>query len=1268
MKKKLFIVFIFSFLISALFFAEAAFALDETVITGTGTGYIDLSIYSDGDIIHIQTTQVVELRNGDNKDIQIICEVSGVNLVLNNVSIASSNEGIRLEGTASDTITLQGTNYISAGNSCAGIRVANGNTLHMNGTGVLDVYGDYDAPGIGNDYSDSMDSGLIIIDNGTINAYGGEEAAGIGSAPGTGDGYVIINGGTVNAYGGMNAAGIGGGAGQDGYVTITGGTVTTYGGISGAGIGGGYDGSGTVEISNSTVNAYGGLYSAGIGGGDYGIGNVTINSGTIYAEGGGATAFGTGGAGIGGGENGVGNVTINNGNITATGGDGAAGVGSGAGYDAEGITVTVEAHVTINNGTITATGGGGAAGIGGGDFGGKGFVDIFNGTITASGGNGAAGIGGGDFGGSGVINIHGGTITATGAEYGAGIGSGYAEDINNNFMGSAQVNIENATVYATGGDWAAGIGGGFEAEGYVQIENSSIEATAGYSAAGIGGGEWANGYVTIISSTVTATGGELTYVSGINTIFSGGAGIGGGELGDGTVTITESNITAIAGTGAAGIGGGDAGDGDVTITGGTITATGGGSYNDLANPDTTKRRFYFGGAGIGGGEQGAATVLINSGIITATGGDSAAGIGSGIGYYNISSVPVTCDATVTIKGGTITATGGESAAGIGGGDFGGSGYITITGGTITATGGEWAAGIGSGYGDDIDGNIAAEAQVSIENAIVYAQGGNWGAGIGGGIDAKGTVVIENSTVEARGGYGAAGIGGGDYADGDVTIYSGDIKAYGGIRGEYGGSWYDGGAGIGAGEEASATVIIYGGTILAEGGYDSAGIGSGANADKGSIRIDDGTIYATGGYDAAAIGGGLFSTCDIDINGGRIETYTVNGSEAGIGCGYGNSQDFMIDISGGLIIARGGSETDESAAAIGGGYNSTGTITIALSGGQIYAIGADTDCDDIGASSFNSATVDVTISGTSSVFVLNDRVALADGHGSFTYLPHVYVNSETVTSNEAYGFTEFPDEWNTQTGYGYLVPASVYFNHNWDVTPTVDTVAAYAGAYLDEPAAPVRGGYVFNGWHLDTAGENPFYFDSMMAYDGLTLYADWVEEGTFRGNISGTLSNNSGSPINGAALTLQSIPVTVTTNSSGSFAFGSSFYINHTLIVRDASGNVLKTYHMTFTEGAAVGSTVDEGAGTIDIVYTAAVTGVNIPLRVDASGTTATVFGPITFTYAGTDPATGQAINPNTGDREMNGFVYVAIALIAAAASIAGIAAVRRKRKAAQSIG
>ena len=51
---------------------------------------------------------------------------------------------------------LQGTNYIEAGNSCAGIRVADGNTLHMNGTGVLDVYGDYDAPGIGNNPDDSI--------------------------------------------------------------------------------------------------------------------------------------------------------------------------------------------------------------------------------------------------------------------------------------------------------------------------------------------------------------------------------------------------------------------------------------------------------------------------------------------------------------------------------------------------------------------------------------------------------------------------------------------------------------------------------------------------------------------------------------------------------------------------------------------------------------------------------------------------------------------------------------------------------------------------------------------------------------------------------------------------------------------------------------------------------------------------------------------------------------------------------------------------------
>ena len=50
----------------------------------------------------------------------------------------------------------------------------------------------------------------------------------------------------------------------------------------------------------------------------------------------------------------------------------------------------------------------------------------------------------------------------------------------------------------------------------------------------------------------------------------------------------------------------------------------------------------------------------------------------------------------------------------------------------------------------------------------------------------------------------------------------------------------------------------------------------------------------------------------------------------------------------------------------------------------------------------------------------------------------------------------------------------------------------------------------------------------MLYEVITtLYADWVEEGTFRGNISGTLSNNSGSPINGAALRITSYNVCYT---------------------------------------------------------------------------------------------------------------------------------------------
>jgi len=78
--------------------------------------------------------------------------------------------------------------------------------------------------------------------------------------------------------------------------------------------------------------------------------------------------------------------------------------------------------------------------------------------------------------------------------------------------------------------------------------------------------------------------------------------------------------------------------------------------------------------------------------------------------------------------------------------------------------------------------------------------------------------------------------------------------------------------------------------------------------------------------------------------------------------------------------------------------------------------------------------------------------------------------------------------------------------------------------------------------------------------------------------------------------------------------------------------------------------------------TAAVTGVNIPIAVDASGTTTTVSGPITFTYAGTDPATGRAINPRTGDEGISP-LYALVAL--AAVLLVAVLVLKKRRNITQ---
>jgi quinol monooxygenase YgiN len=305
---------------------------------------------------------------------------------------------------------------------------------------------------------------------------------------------------TLNATGGECAAGIGGGYfGNAGNITITGGNVTAVGGRFGAGIGGSfYANSGNISISGGNVTATGGSYGAGIGDGYSGnCANINISGGDVTATGG-SDSTGINGD----------TVTISGGDVTATGGSDSTGINGDT--------------VTISGGTIIAKGGNDrGAGIGGG----SGTISISDGTVTANGGTTAAGIGGDWSRDSGTITISGGEVTATGGSYGgAGIGGGIAGD-------GETITISGGIVTASGGSYGgAGIGGGSSGDGgTINISGGDVTATGGNSGgAGIGGGKRGNGGTATISGSDTVV--RATGLGGGNDVGSGADSVSGGSL------------------------------------------------------------------------------------------------------------------------------------------------------------------------------------------------------------------------------------------------------------------------------------------------------------------------------------------------------------------------------------------------------------------------------------------------------------------------------------------------------------------------------------------------------------------------------------------------------------------------------------------------------------------------------------------------------------------------------------------------------------------
>ena len=198
-------------------------------------------------------------------------QTANVTLSSANIDVSSAGKAaVSTTGEGNVNIELNGSNALKSGHSHAGLEKNN-------------------------------DGNLTIQDkdkDGSLNANGGQDGAGIGGGVYGNGSDITITGGKVTARGGNYGAGIGGGAyGNGSDITVTGGEVTANSGNHGAGIGGGGWGNGNnITISGGKVTATGGMFAAGIGGGMHRDGNdITISGGEVSAAGGKC------GAGIGGG-------------------------------------------------------------------------------------------------------------------------------------------------------------------------------------------------------------------------------------------------------------------------------------------------------------------------------------------------------------------------------------------------------------------------------------------------------------------------------------------------------------------------------------------------------------------------------------------------------------------------------------------------------------------------------------------------------------------------------------------------------------------------------------------------------------------------------------------------------------------------------------------------------------------------------------------------------------------------------------------------------
>lgn len=693
-------------------------------------------------------------------------------------------------------------------------------------------------------------TGLINVNNGTLNATGVIEVGRIGS--GTGTLNISGAGSTVNAYTGGGLDGfvrIGTNSGNGTVNVSAGGKLNTNGGwlTLGDAEGGGQGATGVVTATGAGTT----ITTRGIIVGWFGstTGTLSISDGAVVNN---TVHELSVGRDFNAGNNPTGIVNISSGGVLNAGGE------TRIGHNSTGI-------VNINGGTLNMQGGGWAIVGDGGAA--NGTVNLSSGNVNVTAdrfvlGQNAGAVGtynqtggatevGNEFnvgrgGGTGTLNLDGGTFNVNGWT-----------TLGRDGAGTGTINVRNGAAFThlqNGGDMLVGWNNG--SHGTINVESGGTVVQNWWTRVGVDGGS--NGAIT-----VDGAGSKFTVGAGRTYI---------GESGSGTLTVTDGGkFEHLNGGEQFNVGGND---------GRNSAAVGVVTISDAGSMITSASMFGF-GRGQSGGIRSSGTLNISGGTVS-TPGWIGFGQDGGSGTLNMSGgtlsagtelhVGIDTNGFATQSVGVANMTDGTINVGttLFVGRNGGSGTFTKTGGVINVTNSLEVGRNGTGTLTNAGGNVnvngfyvgnaaGAVGTVNITDGIVTNTG--W-VDVGGG--GTGTVNVNGPNARFFGSISDMQIGTGAGGVGVVNVQNGGQMTH---------NWW---INVGRGGGSQGTVLVEGaGSKLTQGTrvdtQDSrfnigADPNDGNNVQSGTLTISDG-----GWVERTALGGEL----NVGRNTGSTGTLTID---------------------------------------------------------------------------------------------------------------------------------------------------------------------------------------------------------------------------------------------------------------------------------------------------------------------------------------------------------------------------------------------------------